>query len=243
MDNKKCSKCKLFKSVSDFSKNSKERSGYASSCKDCYHLLYRSKHPSKLPPVESLENEEWLPVVGYEGLYEVSNMGRVKSIERDMITISNKRYRRPGKIIKLHPDCKRGYLIMQLHKKGVAVSYSIHRLVALAFIPNPDNLPEVNHKWGIKTDNRVTELVWSTSSDNQQHAYDVLNKTRPMLGKFGKDHHTSKPVNQYSLDGKFIKRWDSIADIERSGLTWSTNIIRCLQGKAKQVKKYKWAYA
>lgn len=189
--------------------------------------------------------EEWSPIVGYEGLYEVSSFGRIKSLFHKYTDTKERNFCKKERIIRPQNDCKRGYLKVRIYKDGVGSSFSIHRLVAVAFIPNPDDLPEVNHKWGIKTDNRVSELEWSTSSDNQQHAYDVLNRNKPLLGKFGKDHHTSIKVNQYDLNGAYIKTWDSVKDIERAGIGSVGTIIRCLKGRSKsnQSKGYKWEYA
>lgn len=189
--------------------------------------------------------EEWEPIIGYEGLYNVSTFGRIKSLFNERIDTKGRRHIKYERIIKPQDDCKRGYLKVRIYKNGIGSCFSIHRLVANAFIPNPSILPEVNHKWGIKTDNRVSELEWSTSGDNQQHAYDVLNRNKPLLGKFGKDHHTSIKINQYDLNNIFIKTWDSINDIQRAGIGNAQTIIRCLKGRSKsnQSKGYKWEYA
>lgn len=189
--------------------------------------------------------EAWKPIKGYEKLYEVSSFGRIKSLARTYINSDGRRYSRSARIIKQQDDCKRGYLKVRLYKNNIATCLSVHRLVAVAFIPNPKKLPEVNHKFGVKKDNRVSELNWSTSSDNQQHAYDILDRNRPMLGKFGKNHHTSIKINQYDLAGKFIRSWDGINDIMRAGIASAGSVIRCLKGRSKsnQCKGFKWQYA
>ena len=97
--------------------------------------------------------EEWRPIKGYEGLYEVSNTGRVRSLDR---YDSNNHFLK-GRILKLYTR-KGGYLFVQLHLNGKGKNYLVHRLVAIAFIPNPDNLPEVNHLDEDKTNNRVENL-------------------------------------------------------------------------------------
>lgn len=212
--------------------------------------LFFMEHWKNLSPeniVEEFEGvtyvEEWKPVVGYEGLYEISSFGRVKSCKRNFRGRGGKMYNRKGIVRKQFDDCKRGYLKIILHKDGTPTSFSVHRLVAMAFIGNKENLPEVNHVLGLKKDNRVHRLIWSTSSDNQQHAYDVLHRVKPMLGKFGKNHHTSKPINQYSLEGKFIKRWDSIIEVERGGISFASNVGYCLRTGRGSAGGYMWSYA
>ena len=117
-------------------------------------------------------SEQWLPVIGHEGYYEVSNLGNVRSV----------RYDHNGQLIYsrlLKPAVKqRGYLGVVLCKQSVTTNHLVHRLVATAFIPNPDNLPEVNHKDGNKLNAVVTNLEWCTGSDNLRHAYALGLKQR-----------------------------------------------------------------
>ncbi len=120
---------------------------------------------------------KWLPVVEHEGYYEVSNFGDVRSV----------RYNNKGQVIfnrLLKPAIKpKGYLGVILSKQSKTTNHLIHRLVAEAFIPNPNNLPEVNHKDGNKLNNTVSNLEWCSSSDNLYHAY-----------KLGLKHKKGKPV-------------------------------------------------
>ena len=108
--------------------------------------------------------EEWRDIKGYEGLYQISNLGRVKSLARD----TNNQYCKVDKIIKANPN-KWGYLNVNLYKKGKGKPFKVHRLVALHFIENPENLPEVNHKDENKSNNCVDNLEWCTSKDNCNH--------------------------------------------------------------------------
>lgn len=98
-------------------------------------------------------------VIGYEGLYAVTKEGRVWSY-------------RANRFMKTTPDSK-GYVIMDLNRNGKRFSVSLHRLIAIAFVVNPNNLPVINHKNGIKSDNRAENLEWCTQSENNQHAYDT----------------------------------------------------------------------
>ena len=111
--------------------------------------------------------EEWRPVVGYEGLYEVSNTGRVRSLDR-YVRSKSKSYRlQKGSI--LSPSTSNGYLYVILQASQVTRKFRIHRLVAQAFLPNPDNLPQVNHKDEDKLNNRVDNLEWCTVKYNNNY--------------------------------------------------------------------------
>lgn len=125
--------------------------------------------------LEDLPGEIWKDVIEFEGGYEISNFGRLKSLKR--IAKTHNLYKDiertyPERIIRAGLDSA-GYPIVKLSAFGRMKRTSLHRLVTTAFIPNPENKPEVNHKNGIKTDARLENLEWVTNSENQKHAYKI----------------------------------------------------------------------
>lgn len=132
--------------------------------------------------VHNLENEIWKQVEGWEGLYEISSMGRLKSCARIKTNKLFGSFMKQEKLIDLKVN-NHGYIHFPLTYQDRVWRTNLHRIVALNFIPNPENKDTVNHKNGIKTDNRVENLEWATISENTKHGYQVLGRISPGKGK------------------------------------------------------------
>ena len=121
-------------------------------------------------------DEIWKDVNGYYGLYQISNFGRVRSLPRlDNVVYSNGTIwsrKRKGLILR-QQNSNKGYKLVSLYKEGVGCSHFVHRLVAIEFLPNPYDLPQVNHKDGDKNNNAVSNLEWCTCDENIEHAFKI----------------------------------------------------------------------
>ena len=168
--------------------------------------------------------EEWRDIDGYEGLYQVSNLGRVKSLKY------------------MHQNVERvlkpfvagtGYLQVTLCKNQKHEKRFVHRLVANAFLPNSSSLPQVNHKDECKTNNAVNNLEWCTHLYN--HRYGTI-KARIL------EHSHKKAVNQYMLNGTLVKTWSSASEAGRNGFS-RTDIQHCCKGRIKKHRGFIWRYA
>lgn len=186
-----------------------------------------------------MEKEVFRDVLGYEGLYQVSNYGRVKSLERKNIFycgLRKEHLERPTKEkILNYNKSNRGYLQVCLTKDGKSKTYTVHRLVAKAFLPNLKNKKQVNHIDGNKENNSIDNLEWVTSSENNKHAF-ITGLNKP---------HNMRKVNQYDLQGNFIKQWNSIIDfLKENNLNLkNSNITTCCKGKRKNAYGFIWRYA
>lgn len=168
--------------------------------------------------------EEWKDIKGYEGLYQVSNEGKIKSVERNIIgknQHSEHIRHLKEKILKPFMGDKR-HLKVRLHKDGIDNDLFVHRLVAEEFITNPNNYDVVHHIDNNPENNSVENLEW-------------------MNGSIHTVTHNSKKVYQYTLDGKLVGVWKSTAECGRNGFNQS-KISNCCIGKQKTHKGYKWSY-
>lgn len=179
--------------------------------------------------------EEWRPVVGYEGLYEVSNLGRVRSLDITRIQLSRKgnpfKRRICGHILKAGYNSVTGYLYVNLWNR-IGHTYRVHRLVAMAFIPNPYNLSDVNHKDENKLNNRVDNLEWCTKQYNLTYNGLVERRSAPRR----------KYVEQLTLEGQHIAYYFGVKNIERLTGYRSCNISAACRGEKPQYRGYIWRY-
>ena len=177
------------------------------------------------------EEEIWKDTKGYERLYQVSNFGRIRNIKFNRIRkLGKNRY---------------GYPMVNLYYKGVSKNISVHRIVAMAFIPNPKNYPQVNHIDGNKLNNNVNNLEWCTAQYNIEYSYKKLGrKGYSNNGKYtGSTNWNAKKVKQYDLDGNFIKEWGSQVEARKKLNIADGLISNCCKGKRLSAGGYIWKYA
>lgn len=194
--------------------------------------------------MNDFNNEIWKTIDGYED-YEVSNYGRVKSLER----VANNNHVVKERILK-QATITNGYQQVNLYKDGKQKCFIVHRLVANAFIDNPNNYEQVNHKDENKCNNHIDNLEWCDCKYNINYGTRTEKASRtnsgenhPMYGKFGKEHHRSKQIIQLTLDNQVVKTWDCIREIERKLGYHNQSISKCCKGKLKSAHGYKWCYA
>lgn len=181
--------------------------------------------------------EIWKDIEGYEGLYQVSNLGNVKSLN----------YRNKGIEGILTPKCNcDGRLWVDLYGHGKPKHMLIHRLVAMAFIPNPNNYPQINHMDENPKNNHVDNLEWCTGSYNiryffERHPY-VWNGQSFSSDRRKKITRTQRIV-QLDLSGNVVRIWDNLVSIKHETGWNEWHIEECCKGNRKKARGYIWRYA
>lgn len=186
---------------------------------------------------------KWIP--DFEGLYQVSTWGRIRSVDRWVIYKDGSKRFYKGRILKPARD-ENGYLLVVLSRDGKRRNFRVHRLVAEAFIPNPENKPEVNHLDENKENNYVSNLEWSTHKDNinwgtrnERHAASMLNASRSNGRKPGRKPKPVQAINPST--GEVVLEFPSTREAERKGFNHG-DISACCRGKVEQHKGLEWRY-
>lgn len=193
-----------------------------------------------------MEEEIWKDIKGFDN-YQISNLCRVKNVKFN-------------RFVKPLLD-KHGYTCVNLYKDGKMKHLLLHRLLAIAFIPNPENKPCVDHINTDRTDNRIENLRWVTNKENHNNPLSLVNhanasrgrvvseeqkkrQSEKMKGRFKGVRKFSKKIIQLTLDGNFVREWDSIKDAADSFGVTSSAIWNCLNGKSqvKSIKGFIWRY-
>ena len=178
--------------------------------------------------------EIWKTILGYEGLYEVSNLGNIRRIK----FINNKTQINKIKKLKLNKTGK--YISVILCKNGKVKGHYVHRLVAEAFIPNPNNLPQINHKDENKLNNKVDNLEWCNSFYNMNYGNVKDKISNSHKGK--ENLKLRKPVLQYDTNMNFIKEYNGICEAQKQTGISKDAIIKCCKNIIKTGKGYIWKY-
>lgn len=185
--------------------------------------------------------EIWKDIVGFEGRYQISNLGNVKSLN-----YGNRGYAR-----NLVPKTNnKGYKWVELTNGNSKKCLLIHRLVALAFLKNPNNYPVINHKDENPQNNHVDNLEWCTTSYNNKYSIErhperfILLKHRKSRDYYKvKTKYFNVHINQFSKNGEFIKQWFNFAELKHIKNYNNTSIKECCEGKRRTAYGYKWEFA
>jgi len=165
----------------------------------------------------------WINIADYNGDYKINELGEIKSIRRIIVEKKNKKRILNERILKPVINCA-GYYVVSLHNNANAKTHLIHRLLAIAFIPNPEKKPQINHKDKNKLNNNLSNIEWCTSRENSRHS-------------------NAKKVKQLSLSGDLINIWDCMSDIKINDINkFKTINSLLLRNKSRISSNYKWEY-
>ena len=179
--------------------------------------------------------EIWKPISGYEGFYEVSNLGRIRSLER-IVECSDGRKRKIKDRTLKGSSYSGGYSGVTLHKDGCAKSVNIHLIVAEAFVPNPLEKEEVNHKDENPSNNHASNLEWVTHKENINYSTRTERARKAIVEAQG------RAVRQLSRDGELVAEYESLSEACNATGTHVSNITKCAKGIYKTAGGYIWKY-
>lgn len=181
---------------------------------------------------DSLKNKEiWKDIPEYENLYQISNLGNVKSLDKTIKDTKGRKYQKKGIILKQRYD-KYGYKYVKLTKKGKQKYMLVHRIVAKVFINNPENLPQINHKDENRTNNNVNNLEWCDCIYNNNYG----NRNKKIQDRI------SKSIIQLDKNNNFIKKWKNSIEASKSLNINGGNIRSCCRNELKTAGGFIWRY-
>lgn len=184
--------------------------------------------------------EVWKDIAGYEGIYQISTLGQVKSLDRLVKNHSGTHYFKRG-AIKLQRQKSNGYLIVDLYKDNIPKTYHVHRLVADAFIPNPDGKETVNHKDGIVTNNALGNLEWATPREQNLHFYRNGLKTQYSIQKAIRAMNAAQMKCVRCIETGTV--YESVESAARAlGRNGGSLISACCRGRRRMAYGHTWEY-
>lgn len=188
--------------------------------------------------------EIWKPILGYVGLYEVSNIGRIRSISHSVASSVSKSGERKttGRILRQFTSTSGYYKGVHLCKNNQVKTVNVHKVVAEAFCDNPEHYNCIDHINGNSFDNRADNLRWCSHKQNSNNPITKQRMSASKKGVCGIAHNRAKMVAQFSLDGKLIKVWDYVKQAAEELNIQRTSISLCANGKIKSAGGYKWSY-
>lgn len=214
-----------------------------SSASDTAFCVYNPKN------LNSMEQEIWKDIEGYEGLYQVSNMGRVRSLERKVVRSNGTLFSATSKLLSIKKT--NGYVYVNLYSNGKGKTYSVHRLVALAFVDNPNNLPEIDHINTIRDDNRHANLRWTDRKGNMENGITKITHkeacrhrvyAQSTLDALDKYRNKRKVAKCDIHNGEVLEIYDTIRDAAVRNNVNEHSICNVCGGRRKSCGGYKWKY-
>lgn len=182
----------------------------------------------------------WIPIKNFEGLYSINEKGEVLSHSRKVTLYNGGWYTTNERILKPYLT-KKGYAAVDLG----SARFVVHRLVAQAFLPNPENKPQVNHIDGDKINNHVSNLEWVTNQENVQHAHDIglIQMTEKKLQRLrDQNEKLKKKVAQYTLNGELINIYESVRYVHNNTDYKQSSVSKACRGDLKTYKGFIWKY-
>lgn len=185
--------------------------------------------------------EIWKDIEGFEGYYKISNLGRILAIGRTVGAANNKTKTIKEKLLST-PKFSNGYRVVSLYKNCKCKKLLVHRLIAMCFIPNPENKPYINHIDGDRLNNRIENLEWCTHKENMEHMWKIGRGYDGFTGRCGKYSPRSKKVSMFSKEGTLLKTYFSILEASNEAGVSCSAISNCANGKTLTSAGFIWMF-